>query len=216
MISKELKNRFITSFVLILILSLTISSNFFLVYLLIVFGIFSIIEFSNILKKILITNINKFLINLAFIIYVFIFCLFFFYFSLFVQLKIILYCFLICCIFSDIGGFLFGKIFKGPKLIKISPNKTISGALGSIFLSSVILTLSFFYFTDNIQLKIIFLGIVTSVANQFGDLFFSYLKRVAKIKNTGNILPGHGGILDRLDGIFIGLPLGVLTFIIIF
>ena len=216
MISKELKNRFITSFVLILILSLTILSNFFLVYLLIVFGIFSIIEFSNILKKILITNINKFLINLIFIIYVFIFCLFFFYFSLFVQLKIILYCFLICCIFSDIGGLLFGKILKGPKLIKISPNKTISGALGSIFLSSVTLTLLFFYFTDNIQFKIIFLGIVTSVANQFGDLFFSYLKRVAKIKNTGNILPGHGGILDRLDGIFIGLPLGVLTFIIIF
>ena len=101
-----------------------------------------------------------------------------------------------------------GKIFKGSKLTKISPNKTISGSIGSLFLTSIVISSCFFYFTENFNYTIVIVSIVTSLACQFGDLFFSYLKRKAKVKDTGNFLPGHGGVLDRLDGIYFGIPMG--------
>ena len=104
----------------------------------------------------------------------------------------------------------FCKLFKGPKLIKISPNKTYSGAIGSI-ISSGIFSFCNIYFCRKFNLKILLIGIITSLASQFGDLFFSYIKRKAKIKDTGNFLPGHGGVLDRLDGILFGLPIGFLS-----
>ena len=110
---------------------------------------------------------------------------------------------------------MFGKIFKGPKLTKISPNKTISGAIGSIILSITTVTGLIFYFAGYFDYKILLIGLITSVFSQLGDLFFSLLKRKAKIKDTGNILPGHGGVLDRLDGIFVGLPIGFFTLILI-
>ena len=216
MITKEFKQRFFTSLILLLIVLIVIFSNFFLTFVLIVLGVFSLIEFFNITKKIFYKKINYFIFNLIFILYIFIFCLIFFYLSQYYQLKIILYALLLCCIFSDIGGFIFGKIFKGPKLTRISPNKTFSGALGSIFSSVLILSTIFFYFTGSFEMKIIILGIITSLANQLGDLFFSFLKRKANIKNTGKILPGHGGILDRLDGILFGLPLGLMSLMIIY
>ena len=111
---------------------------------------------------------------------------------------------------------MFGKIFKGRKLTKISPNKTISGALGSIVFSFVVINFIFYYFLNLFGIKFLFLSIFTSITNQLGDLFFSYLKRKAKIKDTGYFLPGHGGFLDRLDGILIGLPLSIIFFIIIY
>ena len=115
------------------------------------------------------------------------------------------------CISSDLGGYIFGKIFKGPQLTKISPNKTISGSIGSILLS--IGTISFFFFliTKEISLSIIILSMVNSISCQIGDLFFSFLKRKAKLKNTGTFLPGHGAVLDRLDGIFLGIPLSFIA-----
>ena len=151
-----------------------------------------------------------------FVIYLFLFCLLFVYFYSIIQLKIIIFSLLFCCVASDIGGFIFGKLFKGPKLTKISPNKTLSGSIGSLFFSIIFFSGIIFYFTNNLNFKILIIGLFTSIACQLGDLFFSFLKRKAKIKDTGNLLPGHGGFLDRLDGIIIGLPLGLLFIIIVY
>jgi phosphatidate cytidylyltransferase len=119
---------------------------------------------------------------------------------------------LLVCITSDIGGLLFGKIFKGPKLTKISPNKTISGAIGS-FVFSIILIPIFINNLINLSLeKFILITFFISISSQVGDLFISFLKRKAKVKNTGDVLPGHGGFLDRIDGILLGLPIGILLF----
>ena len=122
---------------------------------------------------------------------------------------------IIICISTDLGGYIFGKTFKGPKLTKISPNKTFSGSVGSIILSSITFCSLLFLMTKNINFIIILTGIVTSLFCQIGDLYFSLLKRKAKKKDTGNLLPGHGGILDRIDGIIFGLPAGFI-FLLIF
>ena len=216
MILKNLKKRIFTSFLLLALVFLIYSNNLVLVYSLIILGVLSIIEFLNISKKIFYNYYYIFTVNLFFIIYLFLYCFFFFFFSNFPQLKIILFSLLFGCIASDIGGFIFGKIFKGPKLTKISPNKTISGAIGSIIMTWIIISCSIFYFTNFISFDFFIISIFTSISCQLGDLLFSFLKRKAKIKDTGNFLPGHGGILDRLDGIFLGIPFGFISFILIY
>ena len=140
----------------------------------------------------------------------------FLYFSNFFHLKIIIFSLLLSCVASDIGGFVFGKTFKGRKITKISPNKTYAGSIGSVIFSMVVFSGSIFFFTNNFSYIILIIAIITSIACQFGDLFFSFLKRKAKIKDTGNFLPGHGGILDRLDGIFLGMPIGFISLIIFY
>jgi len=115
---------------------------------------------------------------------------------------------ILICISTDIGGFVFGKIFKGPKLTKISPNKTYSGMIGSFFLSiiSALFYTNYYgliYWTDNVLLITV---ILISSVSQIGDLTISYFKRISKIKNTGNIIPGHGGLLDRIDGMIFAIP----------
>ena len=216
MIKKYLKERLYTSILLIILLILISNFDPLLLMCILILGVLSLLEFFNITKKLFKNKIYLILSNFFFILYVFIFCFLFLFFSNFLQLKIILFSLLYSCIASDIGGFIFGKIFKGPKLTKISPNKTISGAIGSLFLSILFFSSSIFYFNQTISIYIIFIAIITSIGCQFGDLFFSYLKRKIRIKDTGNILPGHGGILDRLDGIFLGLPLGFISFVYIY
>ncbi|MDC0433541.1 phosphatidate cytidylyltransferase [Pelagibacteraceae bacterium] len=211
MINVSLKKRIFTSIILFLLLFLILSFETILAYTLIVLGVFSILEFVSLMKKIKISQFYIFVANLLFIIYVFSFCCIFLIFFYFIQLKIILFSLLICCVGSDIGGFIIGKIFQGPKLTKISPKKTLSGSLGSLIFSSLFLFCSILYFTNNINYKIFFVAIITSIACQVGDLFFSFLKRNAKVKDTGNFFPGHGGVLDRLDGIFLGIPIGFLA-----
>jgi len=213
---KNLKKRIYTSLMLLFLFFLTFKSNLILVFTLIVLGVLSLLEFFNINKKILKNKSYLIISNLFFIIYVFLFCFMFLFFSNYIQLKIILFTLLFGCIASDIGGFVFGKILKGPKLIKISPNKTISGAVGSLLLTSIVMSISFFYFTENFSYNILIVSIITSLACQSGDLFFSFIKRKAKIKDTGNFLPGHGGVLDRLDGIFFGIPLGFLALTLLY
>jgi phosphatidate cytidylyltransferase len=117
---------------------------------------------------------------------------------------------LFICIFTDIGGYIFGKTFKGPKISRISPNKTYSGMIGSFLLPIIVI---FFFLTSNsnfeIYDKIIFLHNMNlfftiffiSLVSQLGDFMISYLKRKSNKKDTGNIIPGHGGLLDRIDGI---------------
>ena len=216
MISKEFKNRLITSVFLVLALYAIIMSNLFLVFFLIVFGVLSILEFSKIIQLITKLYITSLLINISFILYISLFCLTFFYFSNIPHLKVLLFVLLLTCVASDIGGYVIGIFLKGPKITKISPNKTFSGALGSILFSIITFYGLFILILNNFHYKLIFIAILTSLANQLGDLFFSYLKRQAKVKNTGNFLPGHGGILDRLDGILLGLPVGFISLILIF
>jgi|TARA_B100001063_G_scaffold236563_1_gene256501 phosphatidate cytidylyltransferase len=215
MILSNFYKRLYTSLVLILLILLIFNFNFILTYCLLVCGVLAVIEFFNISKNLLLNFLVKYLINIFFIIYIFTFCFYFLFFANISGLKIILFILLSACVASDIGGFLFGKIFKGPKLTKISPKKTYSGSLGSIFFSVIAVLILSVFFDIFINFKLIAFAILTSIFCQIGDLFFSFLKRKAKLKDTGNILPGHGGILDRVDGLLLGIPLGFLTFVIL-
>ena len=139
---------------------------------------------------------------------------------------------LIICVFTDLGGYIFGKILKGPKLTKISPKKTYAGAIGGIILS-IIIALLFTKYTelgtlvysnlsiwigDLFDIKIINIFFIfvlfISLVSQVGDLIISYFKRLAKVKDTGNLIPGHGGLLDRVDGIIFAIPASYLLIII--
>ena len=207
----NLTKRIYTSLILTLLFILILNSQIILAFSLISFGVLSFIEFSGIIKKILKKNNFKILFfNILFFIYIFIFSYTFFSLYNFVQLKFLLFLLLTGCIASDIGGFVFGKIFKGPKLTKISPNKTFSGAIGSVIFACATINIAVLFFLKIFDYKFILISIVTSIFCQFGDLFFSFLKRKAKIQDTGNFLPGHGGVLDRLDGIYLGLPVGLI------
>jgi len=115
---------------------------------------------------------------------------------------------LIICIFTDIGGYVFGKIFKGPKLTSYSPNKTISGLIGSYILaiSTIPFLIYFNQFQSNNIFNIIIFVVIVSTISQLGDIFVSYFKRKSKLKDTGKIIPGHGGLLNRIDGMLFAFP----------
>ncbi len=188
-----------------------IKGSIFFLFFLILFFIASCIEWFRLIKK---NNFLKF--------FGIIFLFFSFFSAYLLRENHGLYFFLfilIICIFTDIGGYVFGKIFRGPKLIKISPNKTYSGLIGS-FLLSLSAGLIFLEYTEsdffgNIPIKV-FLGIfLISLISQIGDLIVSYFKRKAKLKDTGKILPGHGGLLDRIDGLIFVVPMIYLFILII-
>ena len=119
---------------------------------------------------------------------------------------------IIICIFTDIGGYIFGKIFKGPKLTRISPKKTYAGVIGSFLLSLIAGLIFINYLSVNITtlnsngLSILLIILLISLISQIGDLIISYFKRKAKLKDTGKIIPGHGGLLDRIDGLIFVFP----------
>ena len=207
---RELQKRVITSISLIIILYLSFVNNLILsaALLAIVFLLFN--EFYNIIKRILINRKNYQLILL------FLILLYLIYFSLDIWFllntdsynnKNLLFFIIIICISTDIGGYAFGKIFKGKKLTSISPNKTYAGLIGSYLLSFVI---SLIFFNElNSKVNYLAITFIISSLSQIGDLIISYLKRKAKLKNSGTILPGHGGLLDRLDGILLATPIGL-------
>ena len=209
---KNFKNRVYTSLFLLIMVYLIFTLKIFLVYSLIVLGVIALLEFHNLINKIFKRNIFIFFFNFFFITYMFFFCFLFLVFSDLIHLKILILIILLGCISSDIGGYVIGNFLKGPKLTKISPNKTISGAIGSIVFTYLTIMSLTFYYTNTVNPSILFLSIGISIACQIGDLIFSYIKRKAKIKDTSNFLPGHGGILDRLDSILFGLPTGLLLF----
>ena len=122
------------------------------------------------------------------------------------------------CIFSDIGGYVIGKLLGGRKLTKISPNKTISGSIGSFIFSLIpYILLILIKEIPEINTYVLFLTtLFLSLTCQVGDLFISYFKRKAKVKDTGTILPGHGGLLDRIDGIIFAVPVAFILYKIFF
>ena len=216
MINSNLKKRILTSLALLFLLALIFYNNFILVFSFLIIGSLSIIEYINLIRRVSIHFISKLMASIIFVIYIFLFCFYFFYFSSLIQLKTLIFMLLIGCIISDVAAYFFGRILKGPKLSKISPNKTVSGSLGSIVFTSLFISLSLTYNFNFFNVNYLLIGLITSITCQLGDLFFSLLKRKANLKDTGNFLPGHGGLLDRIDGILIGLPLSFISILIIF
>ena len=213
MISKELTKRIITSIPLILLLGFSFYYSYVLIITLIIVSLVSWIEFKVLINKIFKKNLYILSINFLILIYILMFSSIVYYGILQENFKInMLYLFLIC-IFSDVGGLLFGKTFKGKRLTKISPNKTISGSIGSFIMSISLVPIFYFYFNNKFSnlFDLVLISIFVSLFCQIGDLIVSYLKRKAKVKDTSNILPGHGGLLDRIDGILIAIPLGVMV-----
>ena len=215
--------RIITSlFLIVLLISALYYSDFTWKALIISFLFLCVYEFYNLIDKIF---KGKFFFSILLILISVYLC--FFYFLL-VKIKTqfgeeIILILLVTCMFSDIGGYIFGKFIGGPKLITISPNKTLSGAFGSIILT-LFGTSLFISFLNKIDSNPILSDlslinyiwiIIMSIYCQIGDLIISYLKRKAKVKDTGRILPGHGGVLDRLDGVLFAIPLGVLTYFLL-
>ena len=207
----ELQKRIITSIFLIIILYFSLVNNLILTSILLLIAFIVLDEFHKIFLRVF--NKNK-LLNL---ILLFLTLSYLIYFSLIIWLflnskiyenKILLIFILSICISTDIGGYFFGKVFKGKKITKISPNKTYSGMLGSFILS---LAISLIFFSQlNLYINILILTFIISLSSQIGDLIISYLKRKAKLKDTGSFLPGHGGVLDRIDGILFAVPLGII------
>ena len=214
--TSELKKRIITSIVLIgIFLFCYFIHAYFFYALIVIVSLISWIELNNIFKKIKLKkslkNINVFLSFIYLSFFAFIVC-----YSYYEKISLIFI--LLVCIFSDIGGYIIGKTIGGKKLTKISPKKTISGSIGSLFFSIIPLFILNIYDNDEYPIKIFIflLCLLISLACQIGDLFISYLKRKAKVKDTGNILPGHGGLLDRIDGIILAVPVGIVGLIIIY
>ncbi len=210
----NLFKRIFTSIVLLIILSICLLSNKYLwLILLTIASIISLYEFNELIRKAF-KNKNK-------LIYLFQITNILFFTSFIITgykaynsppLGIIFV--ILICIFSDTGGYIVGRLIGGKKLTKISPNKTISGSFGSFVFSLFPLIIFFMIYpnTENLNLNIknlisiIFVSLFLSFVCQAGDLLVSYFKRKAKVKDTGSILPGHGGLLDRIDGMIFALP----------
>ena len=214
--SLELKKRIITSIFLVSLLTLMLFYSFIMMISIIVVAMIVWVEFYALISKIIINNsykdrLQRFLYKSISLLYLSI--LVYFVLSIMsyhADLKIYLLFSTLVTIFSDIGGLVFGKIFKGRKLTKISPKKTVSGSIGSFIFSLSLVPLFYNKLIENSFLLLIFITITISLIAQLGDLFISYLKRKAKVKDTSDLLPGHGGLLDRVDGLIFSAPLGVL------
>tara|TARA_B100000674_G_C37758992_1_gene876976 strand:- start:214 stop:861 length:648 start_codon:yes stop_codon:yes gene_type:complete len=209
----EIDKRVLTSFFLIILCVIALYNKIILTSLLIFFLFQTFTEFYFILRKLFnVNNKNKLYFTLiALLFYLLSLVIVTWNIFMFEQEDMILVFSLIflICISTDIGGFIFGKIFKGKKITKISPNKTYSGLIGSYILS---LLTTIIFFNEYYELfDLIILTLIISTFSQLGDLTISYLKRKVKIKDTSNILPGHGGFLDRFDGFLLAIPIGYIV-----
>ena len=207
----ELNRRIFTSIVLLTISVLAVYSKFLLFFVLIFCFYQVFFEFFCLFKNIIKKNKFKLFIILIFILLLLGYSLLFIWTSLNSDNSfnsIYLFFLIMISISTDIGGYIFGKLFKGKKLITISPNKTYSGMIGSYILSLFVVYILFKNYLGTREL-LFFIFIISSIS-QAGDIFISLLKRKAKLKDTGKLLPGHGGILDRIDGLYFAIPLGLL------
>ena len=218
MISTELQKRILSSIILIpIVIYFVFLGSFYFIFFLGIFFLITSFEWIKMNKKDLVK-----IIGILYLIYAFYTAYIFrekYSFGVFILILII-------CIFTDIGGYVFGKTLKGPKLSKISPKKTYAGVFGGYISSLIVVTLyikltsigaetylnlSKFnnenFFSDNMFFLLV---LIISFVNQVGDLIISYFKRIAKVKDTGKLLPGHGGLLDRIDGIIFAVPMSYL------
>ena len=213
--SIELKKRIVTSILLLFLLITMYFYSFIMISALIIIAIIIWIEFYALISKIIRRNKSKdiffrFMFKAMSLLYLFLFVYFVFVIeSYYPSLKLYLLYSVLVSILSDIGGLLFGKTFKGKKLTKISPNKTISGSIGSFLLSLLLIPIFYEKLILYDLLTLTMITIVISFISQLGDLFISFLKRKAKVKDTSDLLPGHGGLLDRVDGIIFAAPIGI-------
>jgi phosphatidate cytidylyltransferase len=195
--SKEFIKRFISSIILLpLVFYFIIQGSFLLIFFIAICFVVSCFEWYMMSKKKLYS------------IYGFLFLIFSFYtfYELSAELIGIFYVIIICTS-TDIGGYVFGKIFKGPKLTKISPKKTYSGMIGGYLLSLISLSVIINFIDYENLIFLFLLTILISTVSQLGDIIISYFKRLSKIKNTGKLIPGHGGLLDRIDGMIFAFPI---------
>ena len=209
---KEFKKRLLSSIILIFIsIFFIVKGSVFFVFFLSILFLVTSYEWSRMSKK---NDLSK--------IFGIIFLFFSFYTTFEIRENYNLNDFLliiIICIFTDIGGYVFGNIFKGPKLTRISPKKTYSGVFGGFLLSLIAGLIFNKYFVINQKifnedLFLLILILFISMISQIGDLIISYFKRKAKLKDTGKIIPGHGGLLDRIDGMIFVFPIFYLISIL--
>ena len=210
----NLIKRILTSIFLLCLIYFSIVNSIVLFLFLFVISFFAIKEINFIYKQIFKKNfLFIFIANFLSVTYLSIFLIIIWFYLGFSEIdKIVTLIFILSiCTLTDIGGFVFGKLIGGKKITKISPNKTYAGTLGS-FIFSLIFGYLFYYFYNNIlvfKINILLVIMFVSLISQIGDLTISYFKRKAEIKDTGTVLPGHGGILDRIDGILIAIPFGI-------
>jgi phosphatidate cytidylyltransferase len=195
--SNEFIKRIVSSIILIpLAFYFIIQGSFMMIFFTFICFIIAVFEWHMMSKK------------KSYYIYGFLFLIFSFYtfYELSAKLNSIFYVIIICSS-TDIGGYVFGKIFKGPKLTKISPKKTYAGMIGGYFLSLIIISVIINFIGFEITPILFLLTILISTVSQLGDILISYFKRLSKIKNTGKLIPGHGGLLDRIDGMIFAFPI---------
>ena len=210
----NLNKRIITSALLLLIISISLFySKYVWLFFIIIVSLILFIEFNNLTKKIWRKEKNSIAIanisSLLFLVILVLVC-----YDIYNKPPIGLVFILLICIFSDTGGYIIGNLVGGKKLTKISPKKTISGSVGSFIFSLIPLLIFWYYYkqtndsnfyTRNFSI-LIPVSLFLSLICQLGDLFISYFKRMAKVNDTGSILPGHGGLLDRIDGVIFVIP----------
>ena len=195
--SNEFIKRIISSIILLpLAFYFIIQGSFLLIFFTAICFIVSCFEWHMMSKK------KKFYSIYGFILLTFSFYTFY---ELSIELIDVFYVIIICSS-TDIGGYAFGKIFKGPKLTKISPKKTYAGMFGGYFLSLISLSVIISFLDYDTSLVLFLLTILISTVSQLGDILISYFKRLSNIKNTGKLIPGHGGLLDRIDGMIFAFP----------
>ena len=195
--SKEFIKRIVSSIILLpLTIYFIIQGSFLLFFFTVICLIVACLEWHMMSKK------------KSYYIYGFFFLIFSFYtfYELSIEFIDVFYVIIICSS-TDIGGYSFGKIFKGPKLTKISPKKTYAGMIGGYFLSLISLSVIISFIDFDFTVVLFLLTILISTVSQLGDIIISYFKRLSKIKNTGKLIPGHGGLLDRIDGMIFAFPI---------
>ena len=196
MINKELQKRILSSIILLpLALYFILAGSFYLIFFIIICFFVSIYEWNKMVKKIEL----KFLGTL--------FLIFSFYTFYEISIAYLWIFVLLVCVSTDIGGYVFGKLFKGPKLTKISPKKTYSGMIGGYLLSLIFLSFFMNWINHTVNVEWFIVTILISTVSQIGDIIVSYFKRLSKVKDTGKIIPGHGGLLDRIDGMIFAFPI---------
>ena len=193
---KDFTKRILSSIILLPIaLYFMLMGSFYLIFLIIICFFVSSFEWNKMTKK-----LNEKLSGFIFLIFSF-----YSFYQLAIDYTLLVPFFI--CVATDIGGYVFGKIFKGPKLTKISPNKTYAGMIGGYFLSILFISLYFDYINYKVTITLFITTILISSVSQIGDIIISFFKRKSKVKNTGNLIPGHGGLLDRIDGMIFAFPI---------